>query len=92
MYKKNTRIFERKITKVVLVEEKERFTVYLDGLKAMFRKKGSDHARLTRMIEALPGLVSDISMLVKSMGRSVEVHRDGMWAMCREGRVLIMLD
>ena len=44
------------------------------------------------MIEALSGLVSGLSMLVKSMGRSAEVYRDGMWAMFIKERVLIMLD
>ena len=58
--------------------------MYRDGMWAMFRKEGSDHAGLTRMIEALFGLVSSLSMLVESMERSAEVYRDGMWAMLRK--------
>ena len=61
-------------------------------MRAMFRKEGSGHAGLTRMIEALSRMVSDLSMLVESMERSVEVYRDGMWAMFRGVRVMMMLD
>ena len=73
-------------------DEREKFSVYLDEMRAMFKKEDSDHAGLMRMIEALSGLVSGLSMLVKSMGRSAKVYRDGMWATFRKERVLIMLD
>ena len=66
--------------------------MYLDGMRVMFRNEGFDHTGLTRMIKALFGLVSGLSMLVESMGRSVEVYRDGIWAILRKKRVLIMLD
>ena len=66
--------------------------MYLDEMRAMFKKEDSDHAGLMRMIEALSGLVSGLSMLVESMGRSVEVYRDGIWAILRKKRVLILLD
>ena len=66
--------------------------MYLDEMRAMFKKEGSDHTRLMWMIKALSGLVSGLSMLVKSMGRSAKVYRDGMWATFRKERVLIMLD
>ena len=61
-------------------------------MRAMFRKEGSGHAGLTRMIEAFSRMVSDLSMLVESMERSVELYRDGMWAMFRGVRVMMMLD
>ena len=66
--------------------------MYLDEMRPMFRKEGFDHAGLMRMIKALSGLVSGLSMLVELMERSAEVYRDVIWAMLRKKRVLIMLD
>ncbi|KAL6316170.1 hypothetical protein AAG906_016000 [Vitis piasezkii] len=43
--------------------------VYRDGMWAMFRKEGSDHAGLMWMIEALSRLVSGLPMWVESMRR-----------------------
>ncbi|KAL6316027.1 hypothetical protein AAG906_015443 [Vitis piasezkii] len=43
--------------------------MYRDGMWAMFRKEGSDHAGLTWMIEALSRLVSGLPMWVESIRR-----------------------
>ncbi|RVW45317.1 hypothetical protein CK203_092465 [Vitis vinifera] len=67
--------------------------MYRDGMWAMFRKEGSDHAGLTWMIEALSRLVSGLPMWVESIrrgefftsGKGIKTGRGGAAAPLRRG-------
>ena len=63
------RTLKGKLPKLSWQEEWERAQMYRDGMWAMFRKEGSDHAGLTWMIEALSRLVSGLPMWVESIRR-----------------------
>ena len=60
---------ERKLPKLFWHEKKERFSVYLDRIKTMFRKESPDDAGLTWMIEALRAgeLSSHVGRVLKEM-------------------------